>query len=535
MSKYIGTPVVSLVTDTVDVTGDITTTDATPEVIIVNDTSEDTDGGREGKVTFKGQQSGGEETTLAQIQASHDGTSDDEKGDLIFKTNDGSDGASPTERMRIDSAGNVGIGNTAPARHLSVNSGSSSGYIQLVNTNSGTGASNGLEIKLDSGGAHVDFTNRENGYMRFLTNNTERMRIDNSGNVGIGTSSPNYGLHLNDSADATVRFQMTNSNTGTGTGDGFQIIQNGSSQSNKVNLLNYENSDLAIWTNGTQRVLIDNDGDFYVGTTNGNPTGNHVPGMLVSASGQINIHRDAGNPMRVGRSDTGTVLELYRQGGLMGRIGVTGAGTYYGDSDVGLFFDGALDAVAPFNTNTPDFRDNAIDMGTSSARFDDIRATNGTIQTSDENEKEQIASLTDAEITAAKAISKLFKTYKWRDKVAAKGDAARTHTGMVAQQVQTAMSDAGLDVTKYAFWCSDTWWENSVEVTAIEANEDEGIEGREAYTRYDIYKTAEEAPEGSTQKTRLGLRYPELLAFIGAATEQRLTSIEARLDALEGE
>ena len=107
MSKYIGSPVVSLSTDTVDVTGDITTTDATPEVIIVNNTHEDTDGGREGKVTFKGQQSGGEETTLAEIQASHDGTSDDEKGDLIFKTNDGSDGASPTERLRIDSNGSI--------------------------------------------------------------------------------------------------------------------------------------------------------------------------------------------------------------------------------------------------------------------------------------------------------------------------------------------------------------------------------------------------------------------------------------------
>ena len=105
MSKYIGTPVVNVSVDTVDVTGDITTTDSTPEVIIVNNTHEDTDGGREGKVTFKGQQSGGEETTLAQIQASHDGTSDDEKGDLIFKTNDGSDGASPTERLRLDSAG----------------------------------------------------------------------------------------------------------------------------------------------------------------------------------------------------------------------------------------------------------------------------------------------------------------------------------------------------------------------------------------------------------------------------------------------
>ena len=107
MSKYIGATVVNLSVDTVDVTGDITATDATPEVIIVNDTHEDTDGGREGKVTFKGQQSGGEETTLAEIQASHDGTSDDEKGDLIFKTNDGSDGASPTERLRIDSNGSI--------------------------------------------------------------------------------------------------------------------------------------------------------------------------------------------------------------------------------------------------------------------------------------------------------------------------------------------------------------------------------------------------------------------------------------------
>jgi hypothetical protein len=112
MSKYIGTPVVNVSVDTVDVTGDITTTDTTPEVIIVNNTHEDTDGGREGKVTFKGQQSGGEETTLAQIQASHDGTSDDEKGDLIFKTNDGSDGASPTEAARIDSSGNFLVGAT---------------------------------------------------------------------------------------------------------------------------------------------------------------------------------------------------------------------------------------------------------------------------------------------------------------------------------------------------------------------------------------------------------------------------------------
>ena len=86
--------------------------------VLHNRTHEDTDGGRESLITFKGEQIGGEISTLAQIQASHDGTSDDEKADLIFKTNDGSDGASPTERMRVDSDGNIGVGINAPSSML---------------------------------------------------------------------------------------------------------------------------------------------------------------------------------------------------------------------------------------------------------------------------------------------------------------------------------------------------------------------------------------------------------------------------------
>jgi len=75
--------------------------------VLHNRTHEDTDGGRESIVTFKGEQSGGEISTLAQIQASHDGTADDQKADLIFKTNDGSDNNAPTERLRIDSDGSI--------------------------------------------------------------------------------------------------------------------------------------------------------------------------------------------------------------------------------------------------------------------------------------------------------------------------------------------------------------------------------------------------------------------------------------------
>ena len=74
-------------------------------VTFKNGSPEDTDGGRESILTFKGVQSGEEESTLAQIQAAHDGSSDDEKGLISFRTNDGNDSNSPTERWRITSDG----------------------------------------------------------------------------------------------------------------------------------------------------------------------------------------------------------------------------------------------------------------------------------------------------------------------------------------------------------------------------------------------------------------------------------------------
>ena len=45
----------------------------------------------------------------------------------------------------------------------------------------------------------------------------------------------------------------------------------------------------------------------------------------------------------------------------------------------------------------------------------------------------------------------------------------------------------------------------------------EAVEAKDAYTRTDTFETLEEAPEGATERTRLGVRYPELLSFIIAA------------------
>ncbi|KKL48933.1 hypothetical protein LCGC14_2320560, partial [marine sediment metagenome] len=83
---------------------------AQPYITLRNLTHEDTDGGRESRIIFYGEQSGGERTTLARIEISHDGTSDDEKGKIVISTNDGADGDTPTDHFKVDAAGNTYIG-----------------------------------------------------------------------------------------------------------------------------------------------------------------------------------------------------------------------------------------------------------------------------------------------------------------------------------------------------------------------------------------------------------------------------------------
>ena len=184
-----------------------------------NTTEEDTDGGRESTIIFKGEQSGGEISTLAEIEAAHDGTADDEKGDLIFRTNDGSDGSAPTERLRIDSAGNVGIGTNDPSDLLELSGDTAQPAIRLTDADvSGlyhrifTPTNTGLAISADTGNVAAD------SFLRFDVDGSERMRILSSGGITFngdtaaanalddyeeGTWDPTWG---GDSTDPTINY-----------------------------------------------------------------------------------------------------------------------------------------------------------------------------------------------------------------------------------------------------------------------------------------------------------------------------------------
>lgn len=107
--------------------------------------------------------------------------------DNSFRVNDEANDTSP---LIIDASGKLGIGTENPDVQIHVHEPTSgSAYIKFTNSTSGQGGTDGALFGL-SGGENLDFWLYENDFMRFSTNNAERMRIDKDGNVGIGTSSP---------------------------------------------------------------------------------------------------------------------------------------------------------------------------------------------------------------------------------------------------------------------------------------------------------------------------------------------------------
>ena len=222
----------------------------------------------------------------------------------------------------------------------------------------------------------------------------------------------------------------------------------------------------------------DSSGNLLVGTTNTFPPSDSGNEGVAVKPDNIAISRNASTPLFLDRmTSDGVLIDLRRDNETKAQIGIlsasSGYDTYFtaGNSSTtgtGLRF---ID-VTTNNKIIPcrgdgTTADNLIDLGDSSTRFDDIYATNGTIQTSDRNEKQDIQALTDAEQRVATACKGLIRRFRWQDAVEEKGDDARYHFGVIAQDLQDAFEAEGLDAGDYGMFISSTWTDDDLSLIHI--------------------------------------------------------------------
>lgn len=153
---------------------------------------------------------------------------------------------------------------------------------------------------------------------------------------------------------------------------------------------------------------------------------------------------------------------------------------------------------------------NKYALGTATAKWTEVFATTGSINTSDERHKTNIINIPDTVLDAWADVK--FVQYQFNAAVEDKGVAqARIHTGLIAQRIKTAFNDHGLDAFKYGLLCHNEWPD-----------------------RYDVDENGE--PVLETQAGDLySLRYEECLCVEAAYQRRELESLKARLEALEAQ
>lgn len=379
--------------------------------------------------------------------------------------------------------------------------------IQLVNTLGGTG-----QI-LCGGSASTSFI----GFETVATSDAFIVYNDGSnrsnGDVGMwGASTRNLNFFdtTNNNINAQIQYSEVNSNTG-------QLLFKTNNAGTSTTKLTISNTGQATFTNRINSTVTNDlilsantSTTEYVYCSMANLIGNARYGVDNSTGGGLGTGTSANSAVfgNAGNSDVDiTTNNISRL-----KIASTGNATFTGQVNVAtntiisysaavaqFFGNGATNTFGLGANNTIYFQgdnaqfyptaDGTRNLGAASFRYNTVYATTALINTSDINEKEQIEELTQLEKNVAIKLKGLIKKFKYKDAVNLKGDKARIHIGVIAQEVKEAFDQEGLNADEYGMFCSDTWFEL------------DGVK-------------VENDTEGAIEKTRLGIRYEELIIFI---------------------
>ncbi len=212
-------------------------------------------------------------------------------GNLDFYASTSSSGNPTSAIMSLLANGSVGIGTPTPSSAAGW-----SRFLQVSGTNSALSlkntSTNGADFSI---GSDVIGTT---GTLSIYGNASNLFNIQSTGNVGIGTTTPNYKLQIHNAA-AGSGLQFTDSDSGTTSADGIFIGMSGGAVNNGQ-FANLENAGLEFYTNGTANVdmFLDSSGNLGIGLTN--------PGAKLDVNGSIRA-------LGVGIATTG--LELSDESG----------------------------------------------------------------------------------------------------------------------------------------------------------------------------------------------------------------------------